>query len=385
MNRQASLAVFIFFAIFSIATTAVFAETQQPAKPLKVGLFIDVKSVYLLHGHDTISVTADGSKLLLADGKKKHKTPDLKLKANKNLSASATRKFPNRYQGEIHVKAKNGKITVINVVDVEDYLRGVVPYEIGKLDEKRYEALKVQAVAARTYAYKHFGSREALGFDVYADTRDQVYNGTTGATELTDKAIKETAHEIIAFKGEPIEAYYHSTCAGHTTSLAVWSKDPISYLSPRTDLDENGFAYCKESSYMKWEQKFDAAKLPALIEANQKAAGVKKPKQFKKILNIVVEGNFEDGRIAVLSVLTEKGTITARGDKVRWLFSENGKILPSSSFSVKKKNSEWILTGKGFGHGIGMCQMGARERARQGQNYRQILEHYYYGAKVERK
>lgn len=360
------------------------AAKATTARLLKVGLFTDVKSIYLLRANDTIAVTAEGNKIQVVDGKQKKKTTSLNLKPNKKLSASTTKKFPNRYEGSIHVSAKNGKLTVTNEVDVEDYLRGVVPYEIGKLDAERYEALKVQAVAARTYAYKHFGSREVLGFDVYADTRDQVYNGTTGATELTDKAIKETEHEIIAYNGEPIEAYYHSTCAGHTASLAVWGKESLPYLTPRSDLQEDGSAFCKASSYMTWERKFDAKTLAKLIEANQKAANIKNPKQFKKVLNIVVEATYDDGRIMMLSVLTEKGTITARGDKTRWLFSEGGKILPSSAFAAKRKGDEWILTGKGFGHGIGMCQMGARERAKAGQNYKEILEHYYYGAHVEK-
>lgn len=385
-NFKASLSGSAFSAL--LLGSAIFAEpilANSAAQNIKVALFTDVKSVYLLHGKDTISVTCNGDRLLLNDGKKKHKTPSLSLKPNKNLSASANKKFANRYQGDIHVTAKQGKISVINTVDIEDYLRGVVPYEIGKLDADRFEALKVQAVAARTYAYKQLGSRANMGFDVYADTRDQVYNGTTGATELTDKAIKETAHEIVVFNGEPIEAYYHSTCAGHTASLAVWNRNPLAYLSPIPDIDENGKAYCSVSSYMQWERKFDAKKLPKLIEANQKAANVKKPKQFNKILNIVVEGTFDGDRISVLSILTDKGSITARGDKVRWLFSEGGKILPSASFTVKRKGGEWILTGKGFGHGIGMCQMGARERAKAGQSYKEILEHYYHGAKVEKR
>ena len=81
--------------------------------------------------------------------------------------------------------------------------------------------------------------------------------------------------------------------------------------------------------------------------------------------------------------MTNKGSFSARGDKIRWLFKKDGAILPSSAFTIKKQGSEWVLKGSGFGHGIGMCQMGVRARAKAGQNYKDILEHYYPGVKIE--
>ena len=114
------------------------------------------------------------------------------------------------YPGHFYVSASKGLINAVNVVDVEEYLRGVVPYEIGKLDSSRFSALESQAIAARTYAYKHFGSRESLGFDVYADTKDQVYKGLASATPLTDSAVKATAGIVMTYDGQFIIAYYHS-------------------------------------------------------------------------------------------------------------------------------------------------------------------------------
>lgn len=354
------------------------------APKIRVGLFTEEQKLFVLDGNDTLALKASGDWVLVDSKTSKKKSKKFITKNSGFLSASKSRKFENNYPGTLFATAKSGKLTLVNETSVEEYLRGVVPFEIGTLDSSRYEALKAQAVAARTYAYRHFGSREALGFDVFADTRDQVYNGIPKNSGLTDRAILETSGEVILFDGAPIEAYYHSTCAGRTESPATWGKEPVPYLSAQSDLDASGKPFCAASSYMSWERSFDAKNLAKLFAENLKEAGVKKELKFKKILNLAVEDTLAGGRIAVLSVTTDKGTFSVRGDKVRWLFKEGGKILPSSAFSVKRSGSDWKLIGKGFGHGIGMCQMGARERARRGQSYKEILEHYYSGAELGR-
>lgn len=357
----------------------------HPAAPkIRVGIFTEEQKLFVLDGRDTLSLKASGDWVLIDSKASKKKSKKFVAKNSGFLSASKTQKFENDYPGTLWAVAKAGKLTLVNETSVEEYLRGVVPFEIGSLDSSRYEALKAQAVAARTYAYRHFGSREALGFDVFADTQDQVYNGIPKNSSLTDRAILETSGEVLLFEGAPIEAYYHSTCAGHTESPATWGKEPVAYLTARSDLDESGKPWCATSSYMSWERSFEAKALAKLFAENLKEAGVKKDLKFKKILNLAVEDTLAGGRIAVLSVTTDKGSFSVRGDKVRWLFKEGGKILPSSSFSVTRAGSSWKISGKGFGHGIGMCQMGARERARRGQSYREILEHYYSGAEIGR-
>ena len=110
------------------------------------------------------------------------------------------------YRGKILAVSNGKKLTVINVLPVEDYLKGVVPHEIGKLDESMVEALKVQAVAARTYAYHHFNSRASLGFDVYATVQDQVYNGSAGDSPLPSAAIESTAGVFLTYNDNFIEA-----------------------------------------------------------------------------------------------------------------------------------------------------------------------------------
>src|SRR5262249_36161508 len=109
-----------------------------------------------------------------------------------------------------------GRLTVINVLSMEDYLKGVVPNEIGPASASTYESLKAQAVAARTYAYKNLKQFDEDGYDICATPRCQVYSGYNTENAMTSKAVEETKGEIITYQGEPINALYTSTCGGHT-------------------------------------------------------------------------------------------------------------------------------------------------------------------------
>ena len=355
-------------------------------RPLQVGVFVGAKELYLKHEGETIHITATGNKVKFL-GKENSATLDNKeiFSEGKCISIAPTTKelASACYPGHFYVSASKGLINAVNIVDVEEYLRGVVPYEIGKLDSSRFSALESQAIAARTYAYKHFGSREAMGFDVYADTKDQVYKGLQSATPLTDSAVKATSGIVMTYGGEFIIAYYHSTCGGETETLATWERPDLPYLQSKPDLREGGTPWCNESSYSKWERKFSDKEIEALIKKNGKEAKANVP-DFKKLKSITVKDTLKSGRILTLVVDTDKGKFEAKGDKVRWLFKKSGTILPSSFFRVEHKKGEWIISGKGFGHGVGMCQMGVRARAAAGQNFETILTHYYPGITLER-
>ena len=271
----------------------------------------------------------------------------------------------------------------INIIDIEEYLRGVVPYEIGKLDESKFEALKAQAVAARTYAYKHFGSRKNQGFDVYADTRDQVYKGLHSSTEITDKSVRETEGVVMTYNGEFITAYYHSTCGGQTEGVVTWGRPDHPYLQSKPDLRPDGTPWCRESNYTEWTREFTEDELCDLFQTNAKEAKANVP-SFSSIHSISILDTLKSGRIHILEISTNNGKFTAKADKIRWLFKRGGTILPSCFFRIHRSGNQWILKGKGFGHGVGLCQMGARARAQAGQSYIQILTHYYPGITLEK-
>lgn len=360
-------------------------------RPIRVGIFTGVQELYFKYQGETVRVTPKGNKVKFeSDGQS---TEDISREFNSDekgcLAVAPDKKSLGKacYPGSILFRSAGGRLDAINSVDVEDYLRGVVPYEIGKLDSSRIEALKAQAVAARTYAYKHFNSREALGFDVYADTKDQVYKGVASAPPLTDAAVKATAGVVMTYNGEFIIAYYHSTCGGITETLATWNRDDLPYLKSVPDLRPDGKPWCDESSYIKWERRFADKEILKLFRSNVTEAKATfsqaKGKDFKKVKSIKIVKKLKSGRIMTLRVETDKGHFDVLTDRTRWLFKKGGTILPSSFFSIKKEGREWVLTGTGFGHGVGMCQMGVRARAKAGQSYQEILSHYYQGITLE--
>lgn len=365
---------------------------QDLDRPLRVGVFIGLKEMYLKYAGEVIKVTANGKNIKLT-GKGQSVEMESREFSNEDGScvsfAADTKSLQKAcYPGSVLFRASNGKVDAINSVDVEEYLRGVIPYEIGKLDSGRIEALKAQAVAARTYAYKHYNSREAQGFDVYADTKDQVYKGLEGATPLTDAAVKATAGVTMMYNGEFIIAYYHSTCGGVTETLATWNRPNLPYLQSKTDLRQDGTPFCNESSYMKWERRFTDKEIADLFKKNLSESKAKfagtSSKDFKIVKEISIKNKLPSGRISTLAVKTDKGEFEVLTDRTRWLFKKANMILPSSFFEVKHEGKEWIVTGTGFGHGVGMCQMGVRARAQAGQSYQEILTHYYPGITLEK-
>ncbi len=360
-------------------------------RPIQVGVFVGVPNIFVRQKNEELHITASKGKLKIKTKSKRQQTADRRVFKATGSSASdciaiATDKVGlNKacYNGEFIVTANGNKLNAINVIDIEDYLRGVVPYEIGKLDESKFEALKAQAVAARTYAYKHFGSRVAQGFDVYADTRDQVYKGLHSATELTDKAVRETEGVVMTYNGEFITAYYHSTCGGETEGVVTWGRPDHPYLKNKPDLRPDGTPWCRESNYTEWTREFTEDELRDLFQINAKEAKANVP-SFSSIKSMHIQDTLKSGRIHTLVIETNNGSFTAKADKIRWLFKRGGTILPSSFFRIHKNGNDWILKGKGFGHGVGLCQMGARARAQAGQSYIQILTHYYPGITLEK-
>ncbi len=359
---------------------------EELNQPLNVGVFVGVRELFIEQDGTVYHITAQKDKLKIRTGKKTKTFSSYKIPGNESCIAIASdqKKLKKAcYPGSFILTSKAGKITAVNQVDIEDYLRGVIPYEIGALDEERFEALKAQAVAARTYAYRHFNSRSNIGFDIYADTRDQVYKGLQDATPLTDDAIIATDGIVMTYEGSFVVAYYHSTCAGQTETEATWNRTEHPYLQSKPDLRPDGTPWCSESKYISWERSFDDYELEKTFRENAKDAKVNLI-DFNSILDISIIDNFTSGRIRTLQVTTDNGSFQAYGDKIRWLFKQDGVILPSSNFTITREAGFWVLRGKGYGHGVGLCQMGARARAAAGQSYIDILTHYYPGITLEK-
>ena len=296
-----------------------------------------------------------------------------------------------RYRGELVITAADSGLLVVNRLSMDDYLRGVVPLEIGNRTSAEIAAVQAQAVAARTYAYKHLG--DARPFDMYATVQDQVYGGVDAETPLSDSAIATTRDVVVLYNGQPITTPYHSTCGGSTAAVSeVWYDQPDQpYLRPVSDrIPGTNNYYCDPSPRFSWTQSYDGTGLRAVMEkylANYTSA----PKtNLGRITDVREQGRTASGRVAALTVQTESGTYTLKGNDIRFVLRDpKGAILNSTLFSLIASNnagevSSLTINGRGYGHGIGMCQWGAIGRARAGQNYRTILETYYPGTTIGR-
>ncbi len=277
---------------------------------------------------------------------------------------------------------------VVNVLHVEDYLRGVLAPEIGRRKDSEIEAVKAQAVAARTYALVTRNKYPGKEYELVNEILDQVYTGVEGEQRLTDLALKQTRGEVMKAEDSLIDAYYHSTCGGHTDNIEdVWEKSPKSYLQSVED-----DTFCNWSKYYVWDEEFPAATLLANIRSYLKSTGRTSARLGSVLKDIIIDSRSAGGRIASLQIVTDKGTTTLGKDIIRWAFARPGLpgILRSSDFDIElRRNANGnvataLLHGRGYGHGVGMCQCGAIGRARAGIDYRSILTHYYRGVAIQK-
>ena len=323
-----------------------------------------------------------------------------------------------QYRGDFRVICSPGQagLTLINVVNLEAYLYGVVPWEIGRHGPDKKAALAAQAVAARTYTISHLGARQNRGFDVYASVMDQVYRGSLQEDPLCNAAVDATRGLILRHDGRPIDAYYSACCGGTSSRIQeVWPYAGKDYLKSCDDrLDGRSDPVCAEYVYFNWREVWARSRLEEILartlpayldyvqedEARQRwfgqvfrpayaGADARRPGQ---LLDLVITSTTTSGRVAALEIRCQAGTYTVRGDRTRWVLERPaGKpsILRSAAFEVELTRREGRLSqvavrGRGYGHGIGLCQAGALERARLGQDFRAILKHYYPGARLER-
>jgi len=291
------------------------------------------------------------------------------------------------YRGTlILAQEKQGAFTVVNLLGIEEYLRGVVPLEIGKRGESEIEAMKAQAIAARTYTYKRMSMHQNSLFDLLCTVSDQVYGGADVEYRYADLAIKLTENLILTYGDSVIDAYYHSTCGGKTANADdVWKKEHRDYLVSVTDEDSQGRIYCKDSPLFSWNETWSPSQLSSILVRQYPAAY--QGNNFKgTVRGLAVDSRFPCGRVKWCVITTSEGKYGCGGDQARFILrrgTQDHPILRSARFEVNSVNAREVsITGTGYGHGVGMCQMGALGRARAGQSFEKILKAYYTGVQI---
>ncbi|HMA64612.1 MAG: SpoIID/LytB domain-containing protein [Fibrobacterota bacterium] len=289
------------------------------------------------------------------------------------------------YRGRmILINDSRTTFAVVNELPVEEYLRGVVPLELGSVDKLCIEALKAQAIAARTYTYRKIGDRISAPFDLYATVADQVYGGFKPEYHDADIAIRLTKGLIIVYNDSIASAYYHSTCGGFTANIEdVWKNKPaLEYLRSESDKDSTGRAYCADSKSFHWEERWSKDAFNKIVITSLNT--IESKQQYKLPINkIDIAGNYSCGRIRELVISGTSWKYTGVGDQVRFILrrSQSGNpILKSANFVITSNTAKEVkVSGVGYGHGVGMCQTGAIARAKAGQTFEQILRAYYRG------
>jgi stage II sporulation protein D len=286
-----------------------------------------------------------------------------------------------RYRGTLDFVPDGGSYAVINRVDLEEYLRGVLPGELGSRDPRDRAALQAQAVAARSYAAARMGERRPL-YDVTATVSDQMYGGVAVEKPETDDAVRNTRGLVLTWSDRVISAPYHSqggpiTAAPEEVFWKERSGHP--YLRAVDDRAPGGGCFCDAGGGGTWERRFTFDDISQLLARYGRAAGVSGISDVRG-LRIVSRG--PSGRVTALEIEGSSGRVTLHGNDIRFVLRNESAILPSTNFSVEQTGSQLVLRGVGNGHGVGMSQWGAIGRSRAGQDARAILAAYYPGTRL---
>ena len=257
------------------------------------------------------------------------------------------------YRGRVLVVPVDGKVTAINWIDLETYLYGVVGGEMPASWPQ--EALKAQAVAARSYALYRRDRTQGDLFDVGSTTAHQVYHGLAAETPSVQAAVNATQGQVLTYGGRVIEAVFHSSSGGHTeNSEDIWQQ-PTPYLRGVADFDQ-------DAPVFSWSETFSSQQFA------QRITGI------GQLQSVTTERATPQGRIMSIRLQGTQGTRTLTGTEFRQTLG-----LRSSLVSVTISGSTIRIDGRGYGHGLGMSQWGARSMALRGQPYYQILAYYYQG------
>lgn len=311
------------------------------------------------------------------------------------------------YRGVIEIRTdRSGGLNVINIVDIETYLRGVVPSEM----PARYplEALKAQAVAARGQALIKAGRHRRQGFDLCATQHCQVYGGATSEDARTDQAVAETRGEVLTYQGRLADTLYSSTCGGHTADNEDYWPDqrPVPYLRGVPDFDlgddvnlEFPLSGDRLKRYLKYAPRVNCYQSRyagsdkirwwnTVGRAEMKKRLAEELGDFGELLDVRVSGRADSGMVTRLAVIGSRKLVTAEGGgSIRSLLGVRSATFAIESYRERPSDLPvvFVIYGAGWGHQVGMCQVGAAGLADKGWDYQSILKKYYQGCEVERR
>lgn len=342
-----------------------------------------------------VTVSIKNGALFANDRKLKAASIDVVVKKNNDLYylEQLVRVNERRYRGDITIRRTTGNpgMTIINTVQLEEYLYGVIKNEISP--DWPLEAVKAQAVAARTYALASTNKHKDDGYDVCPTVHCQVYGGRESEAPRSLEAVDATRGLVLLHSGKLITALFHSSSGGYTeNSENVWSS-PLPYIRGVEDFDQN-------SPTFKWEKKLTVAELErAISQAGYKIGKLKSVElsQLKKAPAASKDRGIS-GRVKTIDVQGTAGRVQIPGTKLRTMLDLKSTLFDIDTGLPVKGNSTIrrvsgrtgdaiVISGYGWGHGLGLSQWGAKAMAekaspRDTEYFKTILKHYYQGVQI---
>ena len=322
------------------------------------------------------------------------------------------------FTGKLNIiKEDNDLLTAVNTLPIEEYLVSVISSEMSATAS--LEFLKAAAVISRSWVVKQIMNKQAKSvksqgiidaaytlitwqdhedhtlYDVCADDHCQRYQGITRATNPNvRRAVEETCGEVLTYQGEVCDCRFSKCCGGKTEEFATcWQDVDVPYLQALEDRDpHDGTILCdthdpailsqvlnnydqETTDFYRWNVRFTRQELSSLLSR-------KLGRDFGDIIQLVPLKRGPGGRICQLQIHgTKDSLLIGKELTIRYALSESH--LYSSAFEVEQTDDSFILHGKGWGHGVGLCQIGAAVMGSKGYNYREILAHYYPGTIIE--
>lgn len=260
-------------------------------------------------------------------------------------------------------------------IDLESYVVDTILSEVSPLNESEAVVagiFEVQAVVARTYAVARMGRHRSAGFDVCDSTHCQLYQpgrrSTSRFAQAALRAVQKTQGMVLAYESRPIEALFHADCGGTTAAAdAVWGGMPVPYLQVSVD-------DMPDPTHRPWTVTVKTAQLQKALNIDTRTS------VGRRLDSIAIASRDASGRAAGLSVRGEK-SFTVRGDVLRSVLNRTlgDRAIMSTLFTIQRQGADYTFSGTGFGHGVGLCQVGAAARARRGETTAQILAAYFTG------
>jgi len=347
------------------------SDAAIPAETIRVAILKNASSV-TIDGEGIIATRENGAAVAL--------NPPVLIKPGRNaviVDGAAYRRLTFSGSSAVYVNGKpyhgvaeatpgEKGVLVVNELQLEEYLVGLINCEISS--SWPIEAVKAQAVIARTYALNRKQARSTSFYHLESSVIDQVYDGCEIEDSRARRAVSDTAGEVLTYHGAVIQAFYHSNCGGRTeASENVWGKR-FPYLAGVDCI------YCLTSPSSAWELKIALQEL----EERLKAAGHK----VSGVTDIRPGPRNSRGRLKLVVVVSSRGDLSLTGDQFRKAVGYN--VIKSTNFTVRVENREAAFSGLGNGHGVGLCQWGAKQRALDGFGYAEILSYYYPGTDLSK-